>query len=163
MVTILAPGGMNRAMELSVEVFPEAVPPQMIMDSPFSTPSQKYAIISGLAVLVLHRSTGVKGLSLNRLMVKVEPLVRDLPGVRRLDTVSLGGRAVQDRVGDRDLLAASLCQRDHERVQGVLVVEDQSSVRSYSYLRWKRKIGMLTPSQEMSSTFSSRIRMSITP
>ena len=41
MVTILAPGGMNRAMEFRVEVFPEAVPPQMIIDSPFSTPSQK--------------------------------------------------------------------------------------------------------------------------
>ena len=66
---------MNRAMEFSVEVFPEAVPPQMIMDSPCSTPSQRYAIISGLTVLYFTRSTGVKGLSLNRLMVKVEPLV----------------------------------------------------------------------------------------
>jgi len=51
------------------------VPPQMIIDSPFSTPSQKYAIISALAVLDFTRCTGVKGFSLNRLMVKVEPLV----------------------------------------------------------------------------------------
>ncbi len=41
MLTILAPGGMNSAMLLSVDVFPDAVPPHTIMDSPFSTPSQK--------------------------------------------------------------------------------------------------------------------------
>ncbi|OPY34434.1 MAG: hypothetical protein A4E32_00160 [Methanomassiliicoccales archaeon PtaU1.Bin124] len=75
MLTILAPGGMKSAMEFSAEVLPEAVPPQRIIDSPFSTPSQRYAIISGLTVLYLSRSTGVKGLSLNRLMVNVEPRV----------------------------------------------------------------------------------------
>src|SRR5207237_10705997 len=49
---------------------------------------------------------------------------RDLAGVRGLDAVALEGGPVEDRVRDRDLLRASLAEQDDERVEGVVIVED---------------------------------------
>ena len=67
---------------MRVVVLPDAVPPQTIMDEPNSTDIHKYAIISVFMVLNRIRSTGVKGLSLNRRMVNEEPrLVTCLPSV----------------------------------------------------------------------------------
>src|SRR5207249_9412407 len=49
---------------------------------------------------------------------------RDLAGIGGLDAVALEGGPVEDRVRDRDLLRASLAEQDDERVEGVVIVED---------------------------------------
>src|SRR5437870_6146604 len=73
MDTIFIWGGMNRRIAFSVVVFPEAVPPQMSIDCPFSIASHMYAIISGDIVLNRTRSSGVKGFSRNRRIVNEDP------------------------------------------------------------------------------------------
>src|SRR5947199_10169885 len=82
MNTIFIGGGMNRRIAFSVVVLPEAVPPQMSIDCPFSIASHMYAIISGDIVLNRTRSSGVKGFSRNRRIVKEEPrFVTCMPNV----------------------------------------------------------------------------------
>src|SRR2546428_3990096 len=73
--TILAPGRMKRAALFRVAVFPLAVPPQTIIDLPFSTATQRYATISALAVPNFTSSTGVEGFSLYRPVVEEEARV----------------------------------------------------------------------------------------
>src|SRR6266545_3399361 len=51
---------------------------------------------------------------------------RDLAAVRRLDAVAFDGCAVEDRVRDRNLFRAALAEHDHERVQSVVVIEDDA-------------------------------------
>src|SRR5438093_2734319 len=66
---------MKRAALFRVAVLPLAVPPQTIMDLPFSTATQRYATISALAVPNFTSSTGVKGFSLYRRIVNEDPRV----------------------------------------------------------------------------------------
>jgi len=63
-------------------VFPDAVPPIKTRLMLFSIASQKYASISALKVFSSNRSIGVKGCSLNFLMVKEVPReVTSVPNV----------------------------------------------------------------------------------
>src|SRR2546425_997608 len=59
---------------------------------------------------------------------------RDLLAVRRLDTMAFHRGPVEDRVRNRDLLAASLPEHDGERVQGVLVIEDDVRLERFELL-----------------------------
>jgi hypothetical protein len=61
--------------QFSMVVFPEATPPVTITDARFSMMYHKYAAISEEMVLKAIRSEIVKGSTLKRLMVKVEPLL----------------------------------------------------------------------------------------
>src|SRR6059036_2182580 len=62
------------------------------------------------------------------------PAGRDLLAVCRLDTVAFHRGPVEDRVRDGDLLAASLAEHDRERVQGVLVIEDDVRLERFELL-----------------------------
>jgi hypothetical protein len=71
---------MNMERQLSIVVFPEATPPATITDALFSMIYHRYAAISDEIVLKKIKSDIVSGSALNRLMVKVEPLlVTSLP------------------------------------------------------------------------------------
>src|SRR2546426_11627720 len=63
MDTIFICGGMKRGIAISVVVFPEAGPPQMSIDCPFSIESHRYAIISGDIVFNRTRARGGEGVS----------------------------------------------------------------------------------------------------
>src|SRR2546427_177876 len=62
------------------------------------------------------------------------PAGRDLLAVCRLDSVAFHRGPVEDRVRDGDLLAASLAEHDRERVQGVLVIEDDVRLERFELL-----------------------------
>src|SRR5437879_191108 len=72
----------------------------------------------------LHQFDGGEGLLLVTPDGEGRPTGRHLPAVRRLDAMAFVGGPVQNRVRDGDLLRASLPEQDHERVQRIVVVED---------------------------------------
>jgi len=72
-LTTLASGGMKKAMPLSKVVLPLPVPPVIKILHLYCTRSQKYASISGDNVFNASNWTGVKGIFVNFLIVKVGP------------------------------------------------------------------------------------------
>ena len=82
MLTILCCHGRKREQAFRDVVFPDAVPPTNSIDIPYCIAIQKKAICMDEKVLNSNKSTGVKGSSLKRRMVNVEPLVEtSLPRV----------------------------------------------------------------------------------
>ena len=75
MLTILCCHGRKREQAFNDVVFPDAVPPTKSIDIPYCIASQKKAICIEENVLNSSKSTGVKGSSLKRRIVNVEPLV----------------------------------------------------------------------------------------
>src|SRR5512136_2000775 len=125
-------------------------------------PIHRYAIISVLIVLNLSRSRGVKGFSLNRLIVNEEPLL-----VTRFPRVACSlepSGMVASRMG----LATEMCFPHFCASQ----TTNPSSSGSLSNLRldlmepyflWYMYRGTPTPSHEQSSTFGSIIMTLTTP
>ena len=74
-LTILCCHGRKREHAFNEVVLPDAVPPTNNIDIPYCIASQKNAICIDENVLNSNKSTGVKGSSLKRRIVNVEPLV----------------------------------------------------------------------------------------
>src|SRR5271157_1059488 len=81
--TILKSGLMNMLKQLSIVVFPAAIPPETMIETLFSTAYQKYAATSAERVLKPIMSIMVNGSALNFRIVNVDPLlVISVPYVR---------------------------------------------------------------------------------
>ena len=160
--TIFAPGRMNRPALFSVAVFPLAVPPHTIRDFPCSIATQRYATISGLAVLNLISSTGVKGFSLNRRIVKDEPRV--VTSFEYVAWIRCPSTDVPSRIG-----FATLSCFAHRWPSAITKLFRTSSsgkmiaVLMDSYFWWNTNSGMFVPSQETSSILGSCIMTSTGP
>ena len=82
MVIIFAEGGMKCETAFKVVVFPLAVPPLQIMDSPNCTASHKCAAICPESVLDFTKSETVNGSSLNlRIVNELPRVVTSVPKV----------------------------------------------------------------------------------
>src|SRR5207244_13612713 len=144
MDTIFAPGRMKRAALFRVAVFPLAVPPQTIIDLPFSTAIQRYATISALAVPNFTSSTGVKGFSLYRRIVNDEPRV--VTSRAYVAWTRWPSKEVPSRIG----FATEICfaHRWPSRTTNELRAASSSKVTFVligSYFWWNAKGGMPVP------------------
>ena len=102
-LTILCCHGRKSEQAFREVVLPDAVPPTNNIDIPYCIANQKNAICIDENVLNSSKSTGVKGSSLKRRIVNVEPLVdTSLPRVMTIREPSI-------KVASRSGSAMEIC------------------------------------------------------
>src|SRR5881409_1354551 len=122
MDTIFIWGGMNRRIAFSVVVFPEAVPPQMSIDCPFSIESHRGHHLGRhrLEPNQVERGEGVLSESPDR---ERGSSLRDVHAEGGLQTRAVRDRRVEHGLRDRDVLPGPLREPYDERIELLRVVE----------------------------------------